>query len=108
MPTSAPHRFRRPSSSAPGTSSTTGHSSAKAHLLIEQVKIKAPAKTALGSDYKLGGSVLVSNSSFENRTLTNGGGIGDNSLIVYKTVAANASVSGRAHGYFPELGKKKK
>lgn len=87
---------------------TTGHSSAKAHLLIEQVKVKAPAKTALGSDYKLGGSVLVSNSSFENRTLTNGGGIGDNSLIVYKTVAANASVSGRAHGYFPELGKKKK
>ncbi|WP_162944628.1 glycosyl hydrolase family 28-related protein [Flavisolibacter nicotianae] len=87
---------------------TTGHSSAKAHLLLEQVRIKAPAKTAMGSDYKLGGSVLVSHSSFENRSLANGGGIGDNSLIVYKTVAANASVSGRAHGYFPELLRKKK
>lgn len=87
---------------------TTGHSSAKAHLLLENVRIKAPAKTAPGSDYKLGGSVLISNSSFENRTITNGGGIGDNSLIVYKTIAANASVSGRAHGYFPELFRKKK
>ncbi|HEU4902935.1 MAG TPA: hypothetical protein VFT06_09090, partial [Flavisolibacter sp.] len=86
---------------------TTGHSSAKAHLLIERVKVKAPVNTAVASDYKLGGSVLVTRSSFENRSLTNGGGIGDNSLIVYKTSAAGATTSGRAHGYFPASFRKK-
>lgn len=86
---------------------TTGHSSAKAHLLIERVTVKAPVNTAVASDYKLGGSVLVTRSSFENRSLTNGGGIGDNSLIVYKTSAAGATTSGRAHGYFPASFRKK-
>ncbi|HEV7330112.1 MAG TPA: glycosyl hydrolase family 28-related protein [Flavisolibacter sp.] len=79
---------------------TTGHSSAKAHLLLDRVRVKAPAKKAPGSFYILGGSVMFLDSSFPNRSLENGGGIGDNSLIVFKTEAAEIAVSGRAHGYF--------
>lgn len=77
----------------------TGHSSAKAHLLVEGVKV-APARQKLpGASYALGGSVLFLHSSFPNRTLQNGGGIGDNTLITFKTISAGASASGRAHGY---------
>ncbi len=79
---------------------TTGHSSAKAHLLIERMSVKAPALAANASLYTLGGSVMFLHSSFPNRTITNGGSIGDNSLIVYKTKAANVTTTGRAHGYF--------
>lgn len=78
---------------------TTGHSSAKAHLLLEQVRLKAPAAVAPGLVYNLGGSVMVLQSLFPNRTLANGGGIGDNSLIVYQTTAAGVTFNGRAHRY---------
>lgn len=78
---------------------TTGHSSAKAHLLLERVRVKAPAATSAGSTYALGGSVMFLYSDFPNRTIVNGGGIGSNSLIIYKTVAASATTSGRAHSY---------
>jgi hypothetical protein len=77
----------------------TGHSSAKAHLLIEKMQIKAPPSATVGSTYNLGGSVLFMNSSLPNRTINNGGSIGDNSLIIYKTIAAGARISGRAHSY---------
>jgi hypothetical protein len=77
----------------------TGHSSAKAHLLIEKMRIKAPPSATIGSAYNLGGSVLFMNSSLPNRTINNGGSIGDNSLIIYKTMAAGTSISGRAHSY---------
>lgn len=86
---------------------TTGHSSAKAHLLLEEIRLKAPAATGIGINYTLGGSVLVQQSSFPNRTLTGGGGIGDNSLLVYQTTAAGVSVSGRAHRYVLSPAKKK-
>lgn len=85
---------------------TTGHSSAKAHLLIDRVRALAPATTALATDYRLGGSVMVLRSGFENRRLVSGGSIGDNSLIVYKSTAAAATVSGRAHGYVLGLTRK--
>lgn len=78
---------------------TTGHSSAKAHILVDGINVKAPATTSVGSSYALGGSVMFLRSSLLGRTITNGGGIGDNSLIVYKTVAANVTTSGRAHAY---------
>ncbi|MFD2248294.1 glycoside hydrolase family 55 protein [Pontibacter ruber] len=84
----------------------TGHSSAKAHLLIDRVNVKPAATTRSASKYRLGGSVMFLNSSFPNRTIANGGGIGDNSLIIYKTIAADASTNGRAHGYFISVKRK--
>ncbi|TXK51290.1 hypothetical protein FVR03_03515 [Pontibacter qinzhouensis] len=87
---------------------TTGHSSAKAHLLIERVSMKAAATKAKASKYTLGGSVMFLHSSFPNRTISNGGGIGDNSLILYKTAAADAQATGRAHGYLMKMPRKGK
>jgi hypothetical protein len=89
------------SSSAPFI--VTGHSSAKAHILVEGLAAAAPLQKGNASRYTLGGSVLFSNAAFPNRVIANGGGIGDNSLLVFKTVAADILVSGRAHGYFFRL-----
>ncbi len=82
---------------------STGHSSAKAHLLIERTRVNPSATTTIGSSYELGGSILFLHSSFPNRTISNSGSIGDNSLILYRTVAADGTISGRAHGYFLQL-----
>ncbi|MFT2009765.1 glycosyl hydrolase family 28-related protein [Pontibacter sp. 13R65] len=87
---------------------TTGHSSAKAHLLLERIHVKAALTQTKASRYTLGGSVMFLHSSFPNRTITNGGGIGDNSLILYKTAAADAQATGRAHGYMLDIKKKGK
>lgn len=78
---------------------TTGHSSAKAHLLLDQVRLKPPASVSTAITYNLGGSVLLLRSAFPNRTIASGGGIGDNSLLVYKTIASAITASGRAHRY---------
>ncbi|RDV16544.1 hypothetical protein DXT99_04955 [Pontibacter diazotrophicus] len=85
---------------------TTGHSSAKAHLLIERVSAKAAGTKSSASKYNLGGSVMFLHSYFPNRTIINGGGIGDNSLIVYNTAAAEALTKGRAHGYLISVKRK--
>ncbi|RYZ48812.1 MAG: hypothetical protein EOO14_21610, partial [Chitinophagaceae bacterium] len=84
---------------------TTGHSSAKAHLLVDRARVAAPAKQSLASAYTLGGSALFLSSSFPNRTVTNGGGIGDNTLIIWKTMAAGFSATGRAHRYSISVGR---
>lgn len=86
----------------------TGHSSAKAHLLVEGVVAGAPLQRTSASIYNLGGSVLFLHASFPNRTISNGGGIGDNSLIVFNTVAATVSASGRGHLYAGPEPKSKK
>ena len=78
---------------------STGHSSAKAHLLVDRARVQAPEKQTMASSYTLGGSAFFLSSSFPNRTITNGGGIGDNSLILSKTTAAEIKTNGRAHRY---------
>ncbi|MBB1284694.1 hypothetical protein HRH25_09950 [Flavisolibacter sp. BT320] len=87
---------------------STGHSSSRAHILMDGVRVEAAPRKVPASSYALGGSVLILNTSFPNRTVTNGGGIGDNSLIILNTEAAEVSVSGRAHGYFEGKGEKTK
>lgn len=84
----------------------TGHSSAKAHLLIERTRVGKTSSTAVGSAYTLGGSVLFLRSALPNRVLSNGGGIGDNTLLVYETPAADVKSSGRAHLYLINTKKK--
>jgi hypothetical protein len=77
----------------------TGHSSAKAHLLVERTNAEAPASAVPASTYTLGGSVMFLHCSFPARTIASGGSIGSSSLFVYETSSAAIRASGRAQRY---------
>lgn len=78
-----------------------GHSAALKRILIAGTTLQPPSGgDGRATDYNEGGSVVAINFVCPGRYLANGGGIGDNTLIVNQTMGTAAYTSGRAHKYF--------
>jgi hypothetical protein len=79
----------------------SSHSAALKRIFIENTTLQTPAGgSGKATEYAEGGSVVAFDSSFPGRFLSNGGGIGDNTIIVNKSLNESIDVSGKAHKYF--------